>query len=679
MAMAQRGRLFLWLPVWLGVGIGIYDALPFEPASWLAALFAGIALLCVILAWRIAGLVPAAPLLLLPAGFVLFGFAAAQFDTARKPRLVELPRRASQIEGNVQAVDLLPDGGRRLTLRDVRIGEDESLPRLLRIAMQPDDPVTPDVGDHVRTKALLQLPLPPSWPGGRDAQFESFYDDVGGAGRALGLVEDLGGGQIGVIAQLRRDIDARVMAELPGSEGGIAATLMAGAGGAISRQDRADFAASGLAHILAVAGLHLATVMGLVFGVVRLGLVLVPRWGLILPCKQIAAVASLLAGFGYMLLTGAHVPAERSFVMACLVVLAVLAGRRVISLRGLALAAMAVLLIAPDALVGVSFQMSFSAVLALIVGYRAIQPWLLRMQAIEGAKGWLLRHFVMLGVTSFLAGTATLPFAAASFGQIQIYYVLANLLAVPVTVVVVMPMAVLALLLMPVGASFPALWVMGKGIAVILWVARTVAGWPAAVLPWPPTPAWGLIAVASGIVLLGLLADRVRWVGLVPLAVGIASPFVVQSPDFLFARDARAMAWREARQVYVWQANSGAKYEVADWQRVWPGAHWQPMQGCDNGICRLRQGRVILVSRAESVDCTAKLILSAVPLDDACKGTAGRQIVDRFDVWRNGAYAGWWRNGRAELVSDHSRRGARPWVPVAGEAAATANPVAASE
>jgi ComEC/Rec2-related protein len=414
MAMAQQGRLFLWLPVWLGVGVGVYYALPFEPASWLAALLAGVALLCVILAWRIAWLVPAAPLLLLPVGFVLFGFATAQFDTARKPRLVELPRRASQIEGNVQAVDLLPDGGRRLTLRDVRIGEDESLPRLLRIVMQPDDPVTPDVGDHVRTKALLQLPLPPSWPGGRDAQFESFYDGVGGSGRALGLVEDLGGGQIGLIAQLRRDIDARVVAELPGAEGGIATTLMAGAGGAISRQDRADFAASGLAHILAVAGLHLATVMGLVFGVVRLGLVLVPRWGLILPCKQIAAVASLLAGFGYMLLTGAHVPAERSFAMACLVVLAVLAGRRVISLRGLALAAMVVLLIAPDALVGVSFQMSFSAVLALIVGYRD-SALVAADASYSGRQGLAVAAFCHAQRHQFFGGHGDVAFCGGQF------------------------------------------------------------------------------------------------------------------------------------------------------------------------------------------------------------------------------------------------------------------------
>jgi len=672
-ATAQHGRLFLWAPIWLGVGIVAYFAQTQEPALWIAGLLATAGVLSLAVGTRF----PVARLALVPLACAAFGFAAAQVETAGKPPLIDLPRRSVLIEGDVRAVDLLPGGGRRLSLGAVQIAGGAPIKRLARITMEPDDPVTPDVGDHVRTRALLANPEPPSWPGARDPQFEAYFANLAGSGRALALVEDLGGGKgAGFIAGLRQTIAARAVAALPGSEGEIAATLMAGATAAIPQSDRAAFAASGLAHILAVAGLHMAIVMGVVFGAVRLGLVLVPRWGLTLPCKEIAAGAGLLAGFVYLLLTGDHVPTERSFAMASLVVLGIIAGRQVLTLRGLALAAMIILIVAPDALVGVSFQMSFAAVLALIVGYRTMERWLTPLQGLAGAWGWTARHFAMLCVTSFLAGTATLPFAAASFGQIQIYYVLANLVAVPITVVVVMPMVVLALILMPIGASYPAFWVMGKGIWVILWVARLVASLPAAVVPWPPTPVWGVLAVAAGITLLGLIVGRPRLIGLVPLAVGLAAPFIVARPDFLIARDGRAVAWRDPGAVELWQSKSGAKLELEDWQRVWPRTAWQAMPACTAGICRLMSNQVTVVSRAASVDCTAKLILSVVPLRNACPLVLS---VDRLDLWQNGAYEGWWRGGKVLLISDRSARGVRPWVPLATQTALVAEPRALSE
>ena len=671
-AEPQRGRLLLWLPVWMGSGIGGYYALRAEPPLWLAGALLLAALVCSIIstAWAHGRMA------LVPAAAILVGFAAAQIETAAKPPLVQLPKHSVLIEGRVAAVDLLPDGGRRVSVAAAEIAGNPALHRLIRITMQPDDPVTPGIGDQVRTRALLRNPDPPSWPGARDPQFEDYFANIDGSGRALGLLEDLGGGRgAGMIARLREAIAAKVTAALPGSEGEIAATLMAGATAAIPEPDRQAFAASGLAHILAVAGLHMATVIGVVFGAVRLGLVLVPRWGLTLPCKAIAACAGLLAGLGYLLLTGAHVPTERSFAMASLVVLAILMGRRAVSLRSLALAALVVLLAAPDALVGVSFQMSFAAVLALIAGYRAMAPWFAGMREWSGPWGWTARHLIALCATSFLAGTATLPFAAAGFGQIQIYYVLANLIAVPVTVLVVMPMAVAALLLMPFGAAFPALWLMGKGITVILWIARLVSALPAAVVAWPPTPAWGLIAVGFGIAALGLMQGRVRLVGLLPLALGLAAPFLAASPDFVVARDGRAVAWRQANVIQLWQAKSGAKYELEDWRKLWPRAVWQSTD-CANGICRWAGGQANLLIRISAVDCNAKLILSVIPLHDACPWVTS---IDRFDLWRNGAYEGWWHGGAVVMISDRSLRGARPWVPIVGGTALVGEPLAQSE
>ncbi len=651
---AQRGRLLLWVPAWLAAGVLLYFTRTQEPArAWLWAC-AALAIGALVLAWKL----PALRIGAVPIAMLSLGFAAAQFETLRQPAWEELSRKPLWVTANVRAVDLLPSGGRRLTLQNASLEGDKPLQRLLRLTMDEDDPVTPSIGDQIRAEARFSAPQSPSWPGARDPQFEAFFSGLGGSGSSSGLVEDLATGPLhgGLIAQWRANIGARVVAAIPGTEGEIAATLMAGQAAAIPQADRAAFANAGLAHLLAVAGLHMATVMGFVFAAVRLGLVLVPRWGLILPCTDIAAGTSLAAGFCYLLLTGMHVPTERSFIMAALVVLATIAGRRVISLRALALAAIAVLLTAPDALLGVSFQMSFSAVLALIAGYRVASPWFERLQ---GKGGWLARHALGLALTSLLAGTASLPFAGAAFGQIQIYYVLANLIAVPITVVAIMPLAVVALLLMPLHASCPALWLMGKAIALVLWIARAVSAWPAAVVSWPVAAPWALPLVALGLMALCLFQGRLRLLGLAPLLAGLILPFFVSTPDFLVARDSRAIAWHQRGQVYLWQTKSGsAAYELEDWRELWFRAAWQTMD-CDDGICRVPNAQVAVITR-KATDCSARLILSSVSMRNACPGAI---LIDRTNVTIDGTYEGWWNKGQPRLVSDRSLRGARPWVP----------------
>ena len=215
------------------------------------------------------------------------------------------------------------------------------------------------------------------------------------------------------------------------------------------------------------------------------------------PTKKLAALAALAAGGGYMVLTGMQVPIVRSFAMACLYTVAVLAGRRAISLRGLALAAMVLMLLEPQEVPGVSFQMSFSAVLALIAGYEALRP---ALRALHGSGGWPRRfasHLAALALTSALAGTASAPFGAYHFGRIQVYFVVANMIAVPLTALWVMPAGLIALLLMPFGLDWLAFVPMGWGVEAILYVARTTAAWPAATFDVPHMPPWGLAVTAS--------------------------------------------------------------------------------------------------------------------------------------------------------------------------------------
>jgi competence protein ComEC len=676
LAAAERGRLALWLPVCAGAGIALYFAASVEPPWWAGGAVGAPALLGTLLGARPAWL--RVVLALLAAGGI--GFAAAQLAAARAAPPLELPRGAVGLSGIVRAVEILPEG-RRITLEAARLGPDAPpLARTLRVRLRANDPAVLAPGEAVRVRALLRPPSWPAYPGAWDLQREAYFSGLGGGGTALGRVEVVGTAASGSVARriqfLRDALAQRILAVVPGPPGAIAATLLTGESSALPQADRAAFAASGLAHLLAVAGLHIGIVMGLFYGAARFGLALSEHAALRFPCKQIAALAALGGGFGYLLLTGGHVPTLRSFAMACLVTFALLVGRRAVSLRGLALAAWVILLTDPVQLVGAGFQMSFSAVLALIAGYELARPG---FSALRGDGGWRRRFAVyaaMLALTSFLAGTASAPFAAYHFGRLQIYYVLSNLVAVPITAFWAMPLGLLALALMPFGMAAPALVAMGWGTAAILWIARATAALPAASLAVPQGPLWGLLVLALGLAWVGLWrTPRLRLAGVPLIVAGLASPWLARGPDMLVSADAAVIALRTPIGMFTELRGGSQRFTVDAFAHAWGerteipfpplGDDAEGMLDCSEQSCRIAgRAAAALLLRSETAtgDCAGVAVLvSSTPAHGRCPEIARR--VDRFTVWRDGAQAIWLDVPGARVVSDRAERGVRPWVP----------------
>ena len=679
--MAERGRFAPWLPVCVGTGVLGYFQLVAEPAWWVGPAFLAGGLGLLALLWRgFAGRAVAAALFA-----AAIGFSAAQVATWRALPAQALPRTAVVLTGVVRGVEVMPES-RRLTIAGATWPDQPALARVVRVRMREDDASAVAAGDTVRVRMVLRPPANPAYPGAWDLQLEAYFAGLAGSGRALGPVERLAQAPHMAGLQGLRDVVAgRILAGLGGAEGGIAATLLTGSGTAIPPADRAAFRDSGLAHLLAVAGLHIGIVMGLVMGATRFALACSERAALFWPCKQIAAGSALAAGAGYLLLTGAHVPILRSFAMAALVTLGVALGRRALSLRGLALAATAILLVAPQELVGVSFQMSFAAVLALIAGYEVMRPYMLRRRS-DGWGRHSVLHIAALMLTSLLAGVASAPYGAYHFGQIQAYFILANLIAVPLTALWVMPAGLVALALMPLGLEHLALVPMGWGIDAVLLVARSVSALPAATVGVPHMPGWGLAVLSLGVAWLGLWRSRWRLLGVAPILAGLLAGLVSLPADLLVSDDARLIAYAGR---YV-QTRPGFSPFVADaWRSYWatklatpfpedgaPG----PVQ-CTPVGCRIQTGAgtVLLARDTKPGDCSGIiLVVSAEPARAVCPGVP---LIDRFAAWRDGAHAIWLSGGPAVVVSDRAARGARPWVPPppAPARSRTTMPLAVSE
>ena len=668
---AEAERVPLWLPVFMGVGVLAYYTPRFEPPGWTG----GAAAICALTAsW----FVPRCRTLAIPLFMAAIGFASAQFATARAPPLeADLPTHATVVSGTVRAVEYLPEG-RRVTFESVRLSQtDPPLRHTIRVRLRKTDRGPVATGDAARLRALVRPPAPPSYPGGWDLQRDAFYAGLGGSGYALGPVERLTeatpSGPARWMQGLRETIAARIVAVVPGAAGAVCVTLLTGGQTSIPEAEHQAFRDSGLAHLLAVAGLHIGIVMGFAMTVARLGFACSERASLFWPTKTLAALAALAVGGFYMVLTGMHVPIVRSFSMACLFTLGAVTHRRVVSLRGLGLAGVVLMLLEPQEVPGVSFQMSFSAVLALIAGYEALRPWLRQLHGHSWHRR-LASHIVALALTSALAGTASAPYGAYHFGHVQVYFVVANMVAVPMTAMWTMPLGLIALALMPLGLEWLALIPMGWGSEAIVWVAMTTASWPAATFPVPHIPAWGLAVFSLGLAWLGIWRTRLRLFGLLPMLVGLAAPVTERAPDVLVSADARLIGARIGGEVFIQQAQGGSAFVRDAWLQLWmrPTARPFPTESdgiaCAKDSCLLRprpdsKGVLLMRGPSRPPQCAAAAaIVSAEPARGLCP-RPWPQLVDRFTVWRQGAAAIWLTPEGATVLTDRMARGDRPWVP----------------
>ncbi|WP_282608225.1 ComEC/Rec2 family competence protein [Pelagibius sp. Alg239-R121] len=692
---AERDRWALWLPVFFGCGIGAYFSLPIEPPPLTGlVLFApAFAALIVLRKSQFWGA------LFLAGVFVLLGFSIAQWRShSLKAPILERSVGPVEVRGRVVSVEPR-SRGERLVLERPKIGRpsDGQTPARIRITLSSGaEGLYP--GDWVVGTAKLGPPPEPAMPGAYDFARAAYFQRLGGVGFAYGRFEKLSGvtsdagrneaalpGRLARRweiwwADLRHRLSERIVDALPGRSGAVAAALMTGERGRVAEGHLEALRDAGLAHLLAISGLHIGLVAaGLFFGLRGL-LALIPGLALNYPIKKWAALTALPGAFAYLMLVGATIPAQRAFLMTGLMLLAVLLDRRALSMRLVAWAAMATLLLAPESLLSVSFQMSFAAVTLMIAAYEGQRGRFLKSGADFWSFGSLVRYLIAIAVTSAIATVATAPFAVYHFNHLALYGVFANVVAVPITAFWIMPSALLAFLMMPFGLEALPLWVMGIGIELVIGTAEGVSAWPSAALTVSAMPDWGIIAAAAGGLWLAIWSGTWRFLGVIPLAAAAVSVALWAPPDILVSADARLLAVRLA-DGSMWRSNRAVNRFAADiWYRragIDPDsdskgradgksrAAGSGLPQCDTlGCIFYKESTTVALARtagAITEDCAlADLMVSLVPVRIDCKHP--KTVIDRFDLWRNGTHAIWINDAGIRVETVAKSRGTRPWV-----------------
>ena len=653
-AEVAPGRLMPWLPVAFGIGIVVYFSADQEPAWWATAILA------------IAGIVLTIVARHRPIGFPLAlglaaiaaGLATATLQTIRIGHpILQSAVASAQVSGFVE-------------LREERERSDRIVVRVQSIdGLRPNSAVervrvavrkghAPAVGSFVEFKARLSPPMQPLRPGGYDFARDMYFQRIGASGYVLGGVKvktpPVARGfwlqYATIIDDIREAVDKRIRAVMPGDNGSIASALITGKRDAISTPVNDAMYVSSLAHVLSISGYHMAVVAGIVFFFIRAGLALFPGLASRYPIKKWAAFFAFVAAAFYLLLSGAEVATQRSFIMIAIVLIGVMLDRPTLTFRTLAVAAIGVLIFAPQAVIHPSFQMSFAATLALVAAYQYGLPWRPDKDSSIGMRValWGAREASGLLLASLVAGFATTPYAAYHFHRLAPYGALANLLAMPVVSAVVMPMGILGLIAMPFGFDAPFWRLMSAGLDWMNGVALWVTGLPGAVGRLHAFGTGPLLLGTAGILLICLLRTPLRWSGAVLVASGSLWAVLASQPDILVAGDGQSAAFRGTDGRLAILSNGRDTFVVKEWLAADADARLPKDSSLTSGVrcdaigCigTLNDGHLVamvLGIEAMNEDCArAAVVVSARQLQTSdCAAT----VVDRQISREHGAVA----------------------------------------
>ncbi len=556
----QRGYLFPWVPVCLALGIGGYFLCPVEPSLLLLWGIGGGAACLFALGWIVPeGARPA--VIALGLGMLGFSVAGARAHLVAGPVLDW--RYYGPVEGRVVGIDRSASDALRLTLDRVVLARvaPEKVPNRVRVALHGDQRfIDPEPHMTVILTGHLSPPSGPVEPGGFDFQRHAWFQGIGAIGYTRVPVLMLAPAPEGMsLFGLRMRLSEAIRHRLPGETGALAAAVTTGDRSGVPQSTLKALRASNLAHLLAISGLHMGLLVGFVFATLRYGMALHGWSALYLPTKKIAAMIALGVATVYLLLSGGNVATERAYVMAAVALLAVIVDRRAISLRAVAVAAMVVLLLRPEAMLGPGFQMSFAATTALVAAFEILRK-----------RGPLpiprvLRPVFAVAVSSLVAGLATAPFGAAHFNMVAHYGLAANLLAVPIMGTVVVPAAVVAACLAPIGLEAVGLVPMGIGLDVILAVARGVSGLEGAVSHVPRPPAAVLPCLVLGALWAILWQGRGRALGAMPVLVAAFLWIGAERPVALIADSGGLVGVMQADGARALSKPRGAGFVARNW------------------------------------------------------------------------------------------------------------------
>ncbi len=672
----QKEYLILWWPICLGLGISIYFSLPHEPSLTIlticAALFLGAT-------YKYKQIGDSRFIFLFFVALILLGMVVGVLRThSVDAPVLEKELRFTNVEGVIEKVE---DRGtsKRILLRDVNVEglQNSDTPKFIQLTMRQKQDL--NRGQMISVLASIRPPSEPVMLRGFDFQRYFYFKQIGATGFTLSKFEIIGDGDpskeyiYDFLYSTASSMKDKVVRE-DSYANPIVKALLTGDRAMIDDYTWSHLKDSGLSHMLAISGLHVGLFSATVFFTIRLLLSFFPIFALRFQTKKIAAVAAFMAALFYTLLVGASVPTTRACLMTGMFFLAILMDRSPFSVHLLAFAAFLVMVLRPESLLSASFQMSFAAVMGLIIFYTSTRSFWVRHYANSNPlyKVWL--YLLSICATTVIATIVTMPFTLYHFQHISVYGILGNLMAVPIMGFVVMPMAVFSYVMLPFDLTALPLAIMRWGVERIIDVSEFVGSLEGVSATMPTMPFYAFCLWVLGGLLFMSIRGYEKIFGVVLVGIAIVSITLASPADILVSDDGRLWAIHEAETTIVSDGRKG-RFIKNTWLD-YLGEHKEkpltaPKSGCEGQLCC--DTDMCFYDRA---DVKVSFLKEKYAAAQACnmsdlviapfsiKGReCGARDIDWYSFKHDGAHAIWIDKGgdyKIKTVAD--TRGDRPWV-----------------
>lgn len=660
--LKDRQRLILGWPVIFGCGIFTYFSLSKQPTILTVGIIFMVPLVFVLMSRHKRWQWLSVALFAFCLGFIMSHLRTITLNTL----MIDQRVKNFSFTGIVADIDDTQRGVRLLLQLKERPASFEAI-HTIRLSIRASLTV-PEIGTEIKGEATL-LPLGGVLSeSGYNFRRVAYFQGVSATGQLLNYQEiSTGCGHFNLILKaLRHHITDTIMGQfLPDQDaGGIMAALVTGARGGIANTTRQAFTDAGLAHLLAISGLHLSLIAGFVFLLIRRGLSLSMYFAESYDLKKVAACLTIPFLLFYLLISGVGIPALRAFLMIFLAMMAVVLDRNPLSMRLVCFAAGVILFIYPESLLSASFQLSFAAVIALIGvyenGWRPFHQW--------AAQGGIFKKMILylagIIATTLIASYATTPLTIAIFQRFSLQAVLGNLVAIPLTGFVIMPLIVLFLLLMPVGGEFLVTPFLKCAIQFLIKVSLYIATLPGAAIIVPEQSPLFLILFVMGGIWFCLWQQRWRYLGIIPMILAFCCLKLAADPKIFIPEREQAIYGFDGQRAFCLGCGTSGFIQDMFLRQV--------------GVCeidRLPSPTMTRVMGEKTVFLTVKklskshlheqchqadYLLSPRSIFYACPDK--NRVVDRFTLQQQGTViANFKRTGKMEIKTSCQLQGCRPW------------------
>jgi competence protein ComEC len=661
---------FLWIPVFLGIGILIFFNLPFDPSLMISfASLVGLSGLLFLTRKNYLLL-----LLICSLWLINLGFISGQVRTlsVASPVLKEKTEE-HWIEGNVADIQYTDKGVRLLLQKLSSRTLDIEFPQKVRVSVRTKTNGA-EVGDRIVVKAILMPPPEPIIPKGVDFAEYAYFKQIGAIGFAISNLKVIEkqadiSSYASFVNWVRRNVIDRINNTLPKTQAAIASGLLVGDASAIEKSDFESIRISGIAHIIAISGMHIVIVVGMIFLSIRFVLSRFEYITLNFNIKKIASICAILGSYIYLELAGSPVSAQRAFIMSSLVLLAILLDKNASPMRSIAISAILILLVTPETLLSASLQMSFAACIALIAGFELSNKFIISRPQIQNKFiNKIVGYFISIIFASFVAGLATAPFVVYHFQQFSTYGILTNIFAVPLSDFFIMPLGMLGLLLMPFHLEPLALVPMGFGIDIMLQYAKFISTLPKANIYVPSFTGLGILSITLGFLILCFFVSKYRLVGVLPIILGFTTIYNYEKPDILIDSEGKLFAILYQGELVV-SSKQSAKFVRNAWasffgEKEVVSIDEKDLEDCGSELCEVSKNnlKVIIVKDEKLLDYACKSANLLINLtSENIKCAAADSLINLTTLKSKGAHSIWLSKKGLRVASVSEFRSRRAW------------------